>query len=248
MPPLDLELTHESLPAAGPVEQLVILLHGWASDPQAMLPLAEALRGRFPQAALLAPAGPHAADGGRRGRQWYSIEGLREDGGSLWAERVEGMAAQLEPWVRAQQRRLGVGAPATALAGFSQGGIVSLALALAHDGIAGRVLCFGGCLVREPAAAPRRTTLHLFHGSEDRIFAADEQRRTLHQLDALGGDATLDIAEGIGHELHPALIDCALHRLTSHIPQRTWRAALGAVDPADPQETSPAPQPPARPW
>ena len=212
MPPLELELAHESLPASGPVEQLVILLHGWASEPAAMLPLAEALRGRFPQAALMAPSGPQAADGGRRGRQWYSIEGLRDDG-ALWAQRVAGMVAQLEPWVRAQQRRLGVGAPATALAGFSQGGILSLALALAHDGIAGRVLSFGGCLVREPEAAPRQTTLHLFHGSDDRIFPVESSRQALQQLGALQGDATLDIAEGLGHEMHPALIRCALQRL-----------------------------------
>ena len=29
--------------------------------------------------------------------------------------------------------------------------------------------------------------------------------------------------------LHPALIDCALHRLRTHIPLRTWQTALGAA-------------------
>ena len=48
-------------------------------------------------------------------------------------------------------------------------------------------------------------------------------------LGAFDGDATLDIAQGVGHELHPALVDSALFRLTSHIPHRTWRAALGQV-------------------
>jgi phospholipase/carboxylesterase len=33
----------------------------------------------------------------------------------------------------------------------------------------------------------------------------------------------------LGHDLHPALIDCALQRLKSHIPLRTWQAAMGAV-------------------
>jgi phospholipase/carboxylesterase len=45
---------------------------------------------------------------------------------------------------------------------------------------------------------------------------------------ALQGDATIDIAHGVGHELHPALIERALFRLRNHIPLRTWRAALGA--------------------
>jgi phospholipase/carboxylesterase len=36
-------------------------------------------------------------------------------------------------------------------------------------------------------------------------------------------------AGGIGHELHPVLIDCALQRLRSLIPLRTWQEALGAA-------------------
>ena len=46
-------------------------------------------------------------------------------------------------------------------------------------------------------------------------------------IEALNGDVTLDIADGVGHELHPALIARAVERLTSRIPLRTWRAALG---------------------
>ena len=63
----------------------------------------------------------------------------------------------------------------------------------------------------------------------DAVIPADGSRQALQWLGELQGDATLDIAEGVGHELHLALIECALHRLRSHIPMRTWRAALGAV-------------------
>lgn len=225
MPAPAYELTLESLPAHGAPSQLVVLLHGWASEPAAMQPLADALRARFPQAALLAPRGPHPADAGRRGRQWYSIEGLGEH--AVWAARVAAVVRELQPWVRAQQQRLGCPPPTTALAGFSQGGILSLALAQHDDGICGRVLCFGGCLVEPPAVTPRQATFHLLHGDDDRVIPAARARQALEQLGAVHADATLDIAEGIGHELHPALVDCALHRLTSYIPQRTWREALG---------------------
>ena len=40
----------------------------------------------------------------------------------------------------------------------------------------------------------------------------------------------LDIAHGVGHELHPALVERALFRLRNHIPLRTWRAALGGAE------------------
>lgn len=222
-----MQIPIEWLPAQGAPEQLILLLHGWASDAQDLLPLAQALRSEFPQAAILAPESPQAADGGRRGRQWYSVEGLSEQG--VWEARVAAALDRLEPWVRAQQRRLRVGEAATALGGFSQGAILALQLALRHDGIAGRVLAFGGRLVAPPEAAPRATTIHLFHGGADRIFDAQYARDALAQLGALQGDATVDIAEGVGHEVHPALVRCALHRLRSHIPLRTWQAALGAA-------------------
>jgi phospholipase/carboxylesterase len=40
------------------------------------------------------------------------------------------------------------------------------------------------------------------------------------------GDATLDIADEVGHELHPALLERAVFRLTHHVPPRLWREAM----------------------
>ena len=225
-----MQLPIEWLPAEGHPEQLILLLHGWGSDAMALAPLAQALRSAFPQAAVLAPDAPSAHDRGGSARQWYSIAGLTPE---LWQQRVATVLPGLQSWVRAQQQRLGVGPAATALGGFSQGAILALALALQDDGIAGRVLAFGGRLVVEPQAAPRHTTVHLFHGADDRVLPVEIARQALAWLGELQGDATLDVAHGVGHELHPALIDCALHRLKNHIPLRTWQAALGAAQGAE---------------
>ena len=221
-----MQLPIEWLPVEGTPEQLILLLHGWGSDAMAMAPLAQALRTAFPQAAVLAPDAPSAYERGGPARQWYSVAGLTPE---VWQQRVATVLPPLQKWVRAQQQRLGVGPAATALGGFSQGAILALALALQDDGIVGRVLAFGGRLVVQPQAAPRHTTVHLFHGAEDRVLPADDSRQALAWLGQLQGDATLDIAHGVGHELHPALIDCALQRLKNHIPLRTWQAALGTA-------------------
>ena len=234
-----IESRNEWLPASGRAEQLILLLHGWRSDGAAMAPLALALRGAFPQAAVLAPDSPlvftrgepqpdHTGRslGRNLGRMWYGIEGLTED---TWRRRVAACLPPIVAWTRAQQQRLGIGPAATALGGFSQGAILALAAVLREDGLAGRVLAFGGRFVAPPAAAPLHTTVHLFHGSADTVIPAESSREALQRLGDLQGDATLDIAEGVGHELHPALIDCALHRLTHHVPMRTRQAAPGAA-------------------
>ncbi|MDO9074869.1 MAG: esterase [Rubrivivax sp.] len=218
----------EWLPERGHAEQLILLLHGQGQTGAEMAPLAQALRATFPQAAVLAPDAPHA-DGSAIGRRWFAAH--HPAGNLPAADDVAQALASLQRWVQAQQKRLGVGAAATALGGLGHGAMLALALALQHDGIAGRVLAFAGAFAAPPQAAPRHTTLHLFHGEADEVMPVEGARKALRQLAELQGDATLDTAAGVGHALHPALVDCALQRLQTHIPLRTWQAALGAAQP-----------------
>lgn len=213
-----------------PPPQLLVLLHGVGGRGALMRPLAEALRAQFPRAAILAPDAPHPFDGGGPGRQWFSVQDLDD---ARRIERVEAALGPLHEWIVATQQRLGVGAQPTAIAGFSQGAILGLELSRLADGAVGRVLAFAGRYARLPDVAPRRTTLHLMHGSDDTVIPPLHARAALQHLGVLHGDATLDIAQGVGHELHPALIDSALHRLTHHIPHRTWREAMGQVPAPD---------------
>lgn len=214
------------LPVEGRAEQLMVLLHGVGSQAQAMLPLARALRAEFPQAALVAAQGFDAFDGSGAGRQWFSVAGITDENRP---QRVAAVLPRLAERVKQAQQQTQVGPAATALVGFSQGAILALELAQVHDGLAGRVLAFAGRYATLPDHAPQETTLHFFHGAADTVIPAQHARAAIERLAALQGDATIDIASGIGHELPPALMRCAIERLRTHIPHRTWAAALGAV-------------------
>jgi phospholipase/carboxylesterase len=113
--------------------------------------------------------------------------------------------------------------------GFSQGAVCALELAQSHDGLAGRVLAFAGRYAVLPERKLEHTTLHFFHGGEDDVIPAEHARAAMQRIADLQGDATIDIAEGVGHELPVALVNCAIERLRTHIPHRTWAMALGAV-------------------
>ncbi|MDA8129088.1 MAG: esterase [Betaproteobacteria bacterium] len=216
----------ELLPAAGPVAQLFILLHGVGGRASDLLPLADALGTAFPQAACLLPEGPSPFDEAAEGRQWFSIDGITE--GNRPARVAEALPA-LHALVRQAQARHKVVQPDTALAGFSQGAIMALEYAVAHDGSVGRVLAFAGRFATLPERAPEFTTLHLLHGKADRIVPVDHAYAAYERLSRLGGDATLDVADSVGHELHAALADRAIHRLRTCIPLRTWKNALGGA-------------------
>lgn len=216
------------MPVQGRPEQLMLLLHGVGGNAASMAPLAQHLQREFPQAAIVARDGFAPLDGEPTGtlRQWFSVRGVDE---SNRGQRVAQVLPALADWVRDVQQELGVGSAATALWGFSQGSIMALELVQLHDGIAGRVVAFAGRYATLPAVAPQHTTLHWLHGEADRVIGVEHAQQALQRLAELGGDATLDVAKGVGHEINGALLQAALHRLRSHIPARTWAAALGAA-------------------
>ena len=219
------------LPEQGRPEQLMLLFHGVGANAADLAPLAQWLRQAFPQAAVMAFDGLEPFDGDPSGqaRQWFSLQGITE---ANRAERTRAAVGAVTDIIRAAQDAVGLGPQATALVGFSQGAIVSLEVVQHHDGLAGRVLAFAGRYAALPEQAPRQTTLHFFHGAQDGVIPVQHAKDALQRLAELQGDATIDIAEGAGHEINGALLNCALFRLRNHIPHRSWAAALGAA-PAD---------------
>ena len=221
------------LPTEGAPQQLFVLLHGVGANAADMAPLAEQLRRAFPHAAVLAFDGFDAFDavpGGGAGRQWFSIQGVTEDNR---AGRVAEVLPALAAAVQAAQQATGIEPQATALVGFSQGAICALELVQVHDGLVGRVLAFAGRYAAPPSHAPRLTTLHFFHGADDDVIPVQHARQGIERIAAAGGDATIDIASQVGHEIDAHLLDSALLRLRSHIPARTWAEAIGAAARAD---------------
>jgi len=206
-----------------PVKQLFILLHGVGARSSDLLPLAEKLRGVFPRAAFLLPDGTFPFDGGGNGHQWFSIRGVTEE--NRVARVAEALPA-LQALVRQAQDRFNVLQSDTALAGFSQGAIMALEFSIVHDGYVGRVLSFSGRFAKLPEKAPELTTLHLFHGEDDPVIPVNHAEAAFERLTQLNGDATLDLAESVGHEINPSLAERAITRLQTCIPLRSWKQAM----------------------
>ena len=216
----------ELLPESGSVKQLFILLHGVGAKSSDLVPLANKLQGVFPDAAFLLPDGTFPFDGGGNGRQWFSIRGITEENR---ASRVAEAIPALHTLVRQAQDRFKVLQSDTALVGFSQGAIMALEFSLIHDGHVGRVLAFSGRFAKLPEKAPELTTLHLLHGEDDPVIPVEHAYAAYEKLTQLQGDATLDVASSVGHEIHDVLSDRAITRLQTCIPLRSWNQALNST-------------------
>lgn len=214
----------ELFPASGQVRQLFVLLHGVGATSSDLLPLAHKILGAFPDAALLLPDGISPFDGGGSGRQWFSIRGVTDENRP---DRVAAAIPALRTLLLQAQQRYNILPSDTALAGFSQGAIMALEYSARHDGEVGRVLAFSGRYAQLPDKAPELTTLHLLHGQDDNVIPVSHAHAGYARLTELQGDATLDIASSVGHELHDALVARAIVRLQTCVPLRMWQRALG---------------------
>ena len=226
-----------SLPAQGQKPQLLfVLLHGVGMEAAQMAPLDAALRAQYPQAAVVSLNAPHGFDRGEgRGFQWFSSTDIDDD------NRAARVAAALPPLVarvRAWAAHFELDWPLVALAGFSQGGIVALEAVQSEPQLAGRVIAIGGRYATLPEAAPDQVSVHLLHGMKDEVLPYRLVVDAAKQLMALGADVTADVLPGIGHELHPQLVDKAMEQLRTFVPARVWREAMKAA-----QEQGLAPEP-----
>ena len=98
--------------------------------------------------------------------------------------------------------------------GFSQGGMLSFALALRHPQLIRYAVPISGML--PPRLWPRRTPrgravpVHALHGTADTVVAFEADRALVSHLKKIGYPAELSAFEGIGHSIAPAMAQAAV--------------------------------------
>jgi phospholipase/carboxylesterase len=173
----------------------IIILHGLGADGNDFVPVAGELELRavgpvrfvFPHA----PTRPVTINGGYVMRAWYDILGLdaqqqREDETGLRESQalVEGLIAK--------EKARGIAARRIVLAGFSQGGAMTLMTGLRHDERLAGLVGLSGYLplaAKAPVerhAANRDVPIFLAHGTQDPIIPIARARASRDALVAMG--------------------------------------------------------------
>ena len=175
--------------------QLVLLFHGVGASPEGLVPLGQALA--RPDRWVVAVRSPFPSDMGA-GAQWFSVRGVDE------VNRVDRVAAVMPRFVQTVQdwqARTGLDASTTALAGFSQGAIMSLASTQQAPRLASCVVAMAGRFPQPPKVAPPDTSVHFIHGEEDPVIAPDFSTAAAQRLSALGARVSIERLPGLGHAI-----------------------------------------------
>ncbi|WP_431225481.1 esterase [Serratia sp. L9] len=207
---------------ATPAEQLILLFHGVGDNPVAMGEIGSYFAKEFPQALVVSIGGPFAFGNGN-GRQWFSVQGITEDNR---VQRIAEVMPKFVETVRYWQQQSGVGYAATALVGFSQGSIMSLEGLKAEPKLAGRVVAFSGRFAQLPETHFGESVIHFIHGETDAVIALEHAQAAAERLQAIGGDVTIDVEEGVGHAINAGMMHNALERLHYYVPQRYWEETM----------------------
>jgi phospholipase/carboxylesterase len=179
----------------GPAPSAAILwLHGLGADGNDFVPIVRELnlpeelpiRFVFPHAPMI----PVTLNGGYVMRAWYDIsfDGVQKRPD---ADGIRASQAAIERLIEREKTR-GIAAERIVLAGFSQGGAITLQTGLRHaERLAGMMvlssyLPLADSVPDERNEANAQTPIFMAHGQDDPVIAIELAKQSVEQLQALG--------------------------------------------------------------
>ena len=188
-------------------QYLLVMLHGWGANYQDLAPLAQMLN--LPQFGYLFPNGPFPHFQVEAGRAWYALESEEYNG------LVESRNLLLN-WLTSLEAATGVPLKRTIMAGFSQGGAMTLDVGLTLPLAA--VCSLSGYLHYhpQPHSESNFPPVLIVHGIKDAVIPLQEARRARDELSKIG--VSVQYREfDMSHEIQPPAIELLKQFITKAI-------------------------------
>lgn len=203
---------------------MMILLHGLGSNADDLISLVPMFQQLLPpNVAYLSPNAPEPFQPMPfNAYQWFSLGNYNPAEQNFhsylpqWRESIKTPLPQLLQFLTEQQSRFNIPSEQTALLGFSQGAMMSLAVSATHR--LGAVISCSGALLSEPDFTT--TTLPpylLLHGEADEVVPCEASRQATEFLQNLNASATLHTYADLAHSINEQGIATAASFMKKHI-------------------------------
>jgi phospholipase/carboxylesterase len=194
-------------PASGqPPAGLLVGLHGWGANAQDLAALSDYLD--LPNYAMIFPDAPFPHPHALGGKMWYGFPpgfSFRINLNLAQQDDLHHSRQLLKDWLLSLADSTGVPLERTIIAGFSQGGAMTLDVGSQLPVAA--LLVLSGYLHDAVAAAPGSTPpILMVHGLQDPVVPIEAAREAKHALVEQG--AAVDYHELVmGHEIRPIVLE-----------------------------------------
>jgi phospholipase/carboxylesterase len=174
--------------APGKDQKMLILLHGLGSNEQDLFSLAQYIPAEY---TVISARAPYSHNGS--GYAWYAVDfSSGKAVGNI--EQTEKSRQDLVTFISQVSDKYSIKKENIVLAGFSQGAIMSYAVAISSPSVVNKIGCFGGRILEQTKSSISSSidlkNLHCFvaHGTQDQMISINEARNaktflTTHKVD-----------------------------------------------------------------
>ena len=196
------------------IENVVILCHGYGSDGNDMIGIAQQLADNFPKTAFIAPNAPDKTVWG--GYEWFSLDDFdlsTADETYLTKLTIRSKLAvrQLNELVNYIQMKYNISSNKIVLGGFSQGGLVAMLTALELKSNPAGVIAMSAVPIyfaEKRLDNKKSFPILLTHGSDDPVVPIWAMQAGLEQLKSMNFQPDACISQRLGHGID---LNCLSH-------------------------------------
>ena len=171
----------------------IVFLHGLGDTSAGWLDACTLMASHLPSVKIVLPNAPTQCvtmNGGMPMPSWYDIKGLNSRDDET-CEGIEDSRARVEALLRRETSEFGIPSSSIVLAGFSQGGALSLYTGLQSEERLAGVLCMSGYLPLKNksfavSAAAAGTPVQFMHGTDDQVVRVEFASGSCAHLETLG--------------------------------------------------------------
>ena len=188
-------------PKSGKAKKAVVLLHGYGSDGNDLISLAQYWRAEMADTMFVAPNAPDRCDINPMGHQWFPLAVDRLNSPLVG---VETARAVITEFLEALWAQTGLKAADTLLIGFSQGGMMALDVGLRLEQPLSGIVSFSGGLIgvetiqKEIKSKP---PVCFIHGEADDVVPMQMSKAGHEALKRLDVKSALHLEPGVAHTI-----------------------------------------------